>query len=344
LGSQAPGAWGYEHGVNQHGVAAGRAPLHTRLSSGETGLTGPDLVRLVLERARTARQGVDLLTDLVCRHGQAAFPAGDRASDNAFLIADTAEAFTVETGGSHWVCREVRDVGALGGACTIRQDWQRIAPGLAAHAIAAGWWPADGSKLDFAAAVGAGGAAALRRGERATRLLGEQNGRIDTAFVRRLLAPDTPGESAAAGSLIARLSADPRRLSVTWCAFGPPRGSIYVPLFLEGELPAACTRLAPEPPAASAGGRVRRWDRSHDQRQDQETLWRDLDRLQVRLDQEADDFATEGAALRQAGRLADLRRQAGLFMQHCLELFEEVTGAPDAARGTVMPAATGLHP
>src|SRR5262249_11329255 len=74
LGSQPHGRWGYQHGVNAHGVAVGRAPLRTRLAADGPGLTGTDLVRLALERARTARQAVDLLTDLVTRHGQAAEP------------------------------------------------------------------------------------------------------------------------------------------------------------------------------------------------------------------------------------------------------------------------------
>ena len=45
-----------------------------------------DLVRLVLERCRSARQGVDLLTDMVTRHGQGT--PGDPPWDNAFLVID----------------------------------------------------------------------------------------------------------------------------------------------------------------------------------------------------------------------------------------------------------------
>jgi hypothetical protein len=343
LGGQAPGAWGYRHGVNEHGVAAGRTPLRTRLSSREAGLTGADLVRLVLERSRTARQAVDLLTDLVSRHGQAA-GGGDEGSDSGFLIADAGEAFAVETGGRHWVCQEVCDVRALCAANTVGQDWDHIAPGLAAHAIAAGWWPGDGSKLDFARAVGAceaAEAAALRRWERATQSLGEHRGHIDTAFVRLLLADPggRPGEEtdtpeATTARLIAHLPADPRRLPLLWYRFGSPCGGVYFPVFLEGELPAAFTGAAAE---AAAGSLF-----LPGQPQPQGVAREGLDRLQARFDQEAEEFAAEGAVLKQAGSQAEVGRQATLFMQHCLERFEEVCAglsrARPAARGAAMSA------
>src|SRR5262249_29048507 len=80
---------------------------------------------------------------------------------------------------------------AVSDARVMRQDWDRIAPGLATYAIAKGWWPADGSKLDFVGALGehyAEQAAGLRRWGRATLGLQQQNGHIDTAFIRRLLS------------------------------------------------------------------------------------------------------------------------------------------------------------
>jgi hypothetical protein len=46
--------------------------------------------------------------------------------------------------------------------------------------------------------------------------------------------------------------------------------------------------------------------------------------LQARLDQEAEEFNSEGAVLRQRGALSDLHRQATFFMQYNLERFEAV--------------------
>src|SRR4051812_23915734 len=50
LAGRAGGEWGYRHGVNDRGVAAGVTGICTRLGNEGPALTGPDLVRLALER------------------------------------------------------------------------------------------------------------------------------------------------------------------------------------------------------------------------------------------------------------------------------------------------------
>jgi secernin len=350
LGSRPHGAWGFQHGVNEHGVAVGRAPLRTRIKDAALGLRGTDLVRLALERSLTARQAVDLLTDLVSRHGQAP-ELGEAADGNVFLVADAAEAFAVEAAGCYWVYQEPREIRALGGLSTIRQDWSRIAPGLSEHAIAEGWWPADGSKLDFAAAVapvpsGEDSPAALRRWGHTTLLLGEQNGHIDTAFLRRLLSDHPEGDDrrsgpsaadalirrrprtghrddpsgATAASLVVSLGPNEGRLRVAWCAFGPPCLSVYFPVFLEGDLPAAFTCSTAETSPDAFWWRLRGAAAAPGEDAKRRDL---LARLQERFDQDADEFAAEGATLRSRGEHVELQRQATLFLQHCLERFEE---------------------
>jgi dipeptidase len=353
LAGQGHGEWGYQHGVNEHGVAVGRSPMRTRLTPEEPGLTGDELVRLALERSRTARQALDLLTDLIRRHGQTARSGAEEAGDaSAFLVVDAAEAFAVESAGRHWVCQELREARALGGVSTVRQDWDRIAPGLADLAIARGWWAGDGSKLDFAGAVcpdartDPAAAAALRRWGRATRLLGEQNGHIDVAFIRRLLADhgtaatgdlERPGEASicrhaagaagntTAASLVLHLTGDAERLLVAWCAFGPPCSSVYFPVFLEGGLPAAFSRTTADLASDSLWWRIQGWNLFlAEHREYRDAAREGLCRLQARFDQDAEEFAAEGAVLKRAGKGAELQRQATLFMQHCLERFEEV--------------------
>jgi hypothetical protein len=202
-----------------------------------------------------------------------------------------------------------------------------------------------------------GRAGDFRRWGRATLLLGEQNGHIDTSFVRRLLSdhgegdaeeadpfvpesgsgllcrhPNLGASEATAASLVVALARAPGRLLTAWCAFGPPCLGVYFPAFLEGELPAAFTHSP-----AGASGDDARWHwrevaaflAQHAERRD---LAREmLGRLQARFDQEAEDFAAEGAALKQQGEHAGLQRLATLFMEHCLELFKEVwAGVADA--------------
>src|SRR5262249_46449957 len=117
--------------------------------------------------------------------------------DHAFLVADGEEAFAAEATGTHWAIQEVREVRAVASRSQIRQDWNRISRGLSDLAIARGWWPEDGSKLDFAAVVGQAAPnapAALRRWGRATVLLEQENGHLTPAYLRSLLSdcPESP--------------------------------------------------------------------------------------------------------------------------------------------------------
>lgn len=342
LGSQPGGQEGIDHGVNEHHVAAGWVPLPRALPLAGPALTGPELVRLLLERSSNARHAVDLLADLVERHGV-------HETDAAFLLTDAREAFAVETAGRHWVYHEVGQVRAAGTARIIGQDWDRISCGLAGLMIEQGRWPEDGSKLDCARALRHDlpePAADLRRWGRATLLLEQQNGHLDAAFVRRLLgdhyedvdplavvagtptlcqhAPGGEGTVTAA-SLVTALPADPNRLPLAWCAFGPPCSSLYFPLFLDGELPASFT--------AAGGGEAlwRRLPRLAQRLLFDPERWvqvRDvLRRLQARFDREAEEFTADAAALKRCDDRGELQRQAGFFMQHVLERFEEVAGS-----------------
>jgi secernin len=372
LGSRPLDCWGYQHGVNEHQLAMGCATLQTRLTGEGPGLVGTDLVRLALERCRSARQAVDLVTDLVERHGQGRFSGcpPEVEGDHALLIADPAEAFAVETAGPFWVYQEIRSVRAVSDVGVVHQDWDRIAHGLAGHAIERGWWPGDGSKLDFAAAVQTnprGLASGLRRWGRATLLLEEQNGHIDAPFLRRHLlgdhyegtrdeidpreAFDGPlplcqhaggaGQHATAASLLAELRPD--RPPLAWCAFGPPCVGVYFPVFLDGELPEPLRQGGVTPSRDSAWWRVQhlntwmgadpeRWPRVRD----------GFAHLQARFDQEAEEFAGEAAALRERGAVDDLRRLAGLLMEHQVEQFENVLERLFAPALRV-PAGTAAH-
>jgi hypothetical protein len=340
LGVQTQEEWGYHHGVNALGVAAGCTRLHTRMALDSQGLRGTDLVRLMLERAHSARQAVDLACDLICRHG-----LGESSSnvphDSAFLIADAGESFVLESAGRHWAYQEVRQARAISDTCTVRQDWDGVAPGFAAHAIENGWWPADGSKVDFAGvAAPTPNPDAVRRWGRATLLLEEQNGHIDLAFIRRLLSDHYEGcpdeadplrprrgpsplcphgelrdDVTIGASLTVHLGGEPSR-RIAWICPGPPCIGVYLPVVLAGgldevfgsALAGLFDRLAG---LVLALGRNRSaWDFARDC----------LSRLQARFDQEAQEFAADIAL---PGDAPEYGRRAILFMRHAVERFEE---------------------
>ena len=347
LANRPAGLWGYRHGVNEHGVCAGVTPIRTRLAEPSPGLSGTDLVRLALERAASARQAVDVLTDLITRHGQGSTgEAGrhhdeDGAADSAFLVADGQEAYALEATGRHWVLQVIGSVRAASDVCHLRQDWDRISRGLADLAIQRGWWPENGSKLDFAGALGLEGgdnAASLRRWGRATLLLEQQSGQIDAGFLRRLLSDHPEAASrpeitlcrhgadgpATAASLLVQLGPSAQAVPTAWCAFGPPCASVYFPLYLEGDLPAGFEEDGP-----GAGCRV--WRRASALAAEAErdaglraALREATGALQERFEVEARDFANEARALKLRGAAPELHRLAGAFMQHNLESWEYV--------------------
>jgi secernin len=346
LASRRPGQWGYEHGLNEHGVSIGLTSIRTRRMEGPLTLSGSELVRLGLERATSARQAVDVVTDLVSRHGQG---SAELERDPALLIADGREAFVVEMFGSHWAAQHVGEVRAVSDVCHLRQDWDHLSPGLANLAIARGWWPADGSKLDFAAVAApeqAENAASLRRWGRATLLLEQENGQINLPVLHRILSDHVAGfiDSGGASSLcqhgaapasartVASLitqSGPGDALPVAWYSFGPPCANVYFPLFPVGELPedfrmsrgggVGDPRPARDPHSARdpCSGR--------DLRPALGSLPRTaLAGLQERFDRETREFVTEAAELRQRGESDRLPRLAELFMRHVLECWENV--------------------
>ena len=347
LAGRAGTEWGYQHGVNEKGVAVGATPVRTRVEAEAPGLTGADLVRLTLERATSASQAIEILTDLIGRYGQGAF-AGV-GSDSAFLVADSRAAYVVEAAGRHWALAEVQAVRAATGTCLLRQDWDRISRGISDFAIDHGWWPQDGCKLDFAGALGEPGPEHpndLLRWGRATMRLEQHSGHLDAAFLRELLrdqaallAPeDDTREVQTAASLLVRLGSHEQELPVCWYAFATPSASVYFPMFVAADVPIA---FADE---AGRGSRVWRTLRGwqEEARRDprlRSALQSGLAGLQERLDDNLREFLPDANDLHRRGDADGLRRLAGSFMQHCLERFEELAAAlqPRSASSVVAP-------
>ncbi len=306
----------------------------------------------MLERCQTARQAFELLTTLISKHGQGGTSgyATQAGTDNVFLLADPRDAYVVEAAGSTWAALECQDVRAISDLGLIRQDWQRLSPGLGEQVIAQGWWHDDGSKLDFSASLSVdqtGSDSALRRWGRATLLLEQQRGKHDFASLRQILgdhyegtrhevdplAPAGPTplcrhaadrkRSATAGSLIAELASPGSRPALAWCTYGPPCAGIYLPLFLAGELPEFLTRSSTTPEGSTFWWRVQ--DLHGAARTDPQQwahMRSSLALLQARIDQETEEFCAELATGPHTGDADWLRRESTLFMQNHAEQLE----------------------
>ena len=106
--------WGAEMGANEHGVVIGNEAVFTKRPKGAAGLLGMDLLRLALERAATAAEAVQVLVELLERHGQGGACSHERPDfsyHNSFLVADPQGAIVLETADTHWATEEVRGPG-----------------------------------------------------------------------------------------------------------------------------------------------------------------------------------------------------------------------------------------
>jgi dipeptidase len=148
--------WGAEMGVNEHGLVIGNEAVFTRVTarSGEA-LLGMDLLRLALERCRTAVEAIDCMDRLLSIYGQAG-PAGYRDKtfryDSSFIIADGDEAWVMETAGRHWAARRAARFDAISNALTITDEFERHSEGLHQFARGATGRLSDGAPLHFARA------------------------------------------------------------------------------------------------------------------------------------------------------------------------------------------------
>ena len=123
--------WGAEMGVNEYGVTIGNEAVFTKVKFQKTitGLTGMDLLRLALERSKTAKDALNCITDLIKVYGQDAcggYQNRDFYYHNSFIIADTEEAWVLETAGSEWVAKNVKHYESISNGLTIGEDYDLI--------------------------------------------------------------------------------------------------------------------------------------------------------------------------------------------------------------------------
>ncbi|KAG9258491.1 peptidase family C69-domain-containing protein [Emericellopsis atlantica] len=145
-------------GLNEKGVAvrdvwaSNRDELTEMTPNPQTGVQYSDLARIVMERASTAREGVEIIGDLIKKHGFATY------GGNSHLIADKVEG---------WVVWEFAGGEKLWAAEQLGPDVVRVSyPGyieefpvdfagsrdymgsenLVDFAVAQGWWDPDGDE------------------------------------------------------------------------------------------------------------------------------------------------------------------------------------------------------
>jgi hypothetical protein len=119
--------WGAEHGVNEAGVAIGNETIYTTLDprGAPNALIGMDVVRLGLERATSALDAVQVMSELITRYGQGGSGHDTRNGErvrpywSSFLIADARDAWVMETSGTVIATHQVTNSWAISNRTTI---------------------------------------------------------------------------------------------------------------------------------------------------------------------------------------------------------------------------------
>jgi secernin len=119
--------WGAEHGLNEHGVAIGNELIWTvdDPRAQPSGLLGMDLVRLGLERGRTADAAFEAITAALTAHGQGGSGQHDHDDPyfSSFLIADARGGWVLETSARTWAARPIGDGSSISNRVSISKDW-----------------------------------------------------------------------------------------------------------------------------------------------------------------------------------------------------------------------------
>jgi len=281
LGSQPYWLWGFEHGLNEQGVAIGNEAIWMKGPVEKSGLMGMDLIRLGLERAATAHEALDVMTQLLETHGQGGsarfWDPEAPGYHNSFLIADPSTAWVLETSGRDWVAAEVHGATSISNYPTIGKEFDLASASLRDQV------GADFARdfCDLQSNPHAGGKARL---DRSRTLLHEHQGPFTVRDVMKILrdhggAPGWtpadsqghtlcmhPGSSQTVASMVVHLRDDgasrPRGLEVrgatAWCSLVTPCISPFLPFYVDVEVPEIYARGTNEPHTDSLWWRFRR--------------------------------------------------------------------------------------
>lgn len=134
--------WGCEMGANEYGVVIGNEAVFTKAKvRKEPGLIGMDFIRLALERTRSASEALRCIVDLLETYGQSGNCSFDQSLyyHNSFLIADSKEAWVLETADYQWAAKRVQTVYSISNAITIENEWDLCSDELVKFAVDHHW-------------------------------------------------------------------------------------------------------------------------------------------------------------------------------------------------------------
>lgn len=141
IGSRPYVFFGFEHGVNECGVAIGNEQVSGReVPERQWGLIGMDVLRLALERSDTAAKAIEIMGNLLETYGTGGDPDIRISAFNCnFIVADSKEAYLFESHQRRWVAKRVDEVGYLSNCYSIMDDYTLIGTDVISEAERKGW-------------------------------------------------------------------------------------------------------------------------------------------------------------------------------------------------------------
>ncbi len=134
--------FGCEMGSNEYGVTIGNEAVWSKEPIRDTGLLGMDMMRLAVERSKTAKEALETITNLLEKYGQGGectYGIKGRNYHNSFIIADTKEAWVLETADRFWIAEKVKGIRTISNTLSIGSEYDLIHPELINHAINKGY-------------------------------------------------------------------------------------------------------------------------------------------------------------------------------------------------------------
>ena len=197
LGSKPYWMFGFEMGINEFGLAIGNEAEWSRCDSeSDDGLLGMDLLRLALERCKSCREAIDLISQLLRTYGQrgnARNRNGSEYYENSFLLVDPQDVWVMETAGRDWVAKQITDWKAISNCYTLTTDFD-LSSGPLEQFARQRRWLAPSENFDFAKAFSKRPNAAVTRLRRQCKLISQAPRPITDSHVKNILRDHYAGE------------------------------------------------------------------------------------------------------------------------------------------------------
>jgi len=347
IGTSPYWCYGYEMGVNEYGVVAGNEALWTTVlkeaksNPPQRGLTGMDLLRLGLERGKTAHDAMTVITQLLEKYGQwgSGVPISndeDGSYDNGFLIADPNEAWVLETAGKDWVAKCITTgTRSISNAPTIGSDWDEgtLPPETNfklqySDFMNVGPWPESGITIQRRSSsllddYSSGEGVTLREMMAIAR---DHKGSIPGICMHQI--PLIPSQTAGSWVVVLPNSAN-ELIEIWWTPSLPCRG-IYIPLFIDAnDFPDILSRTGKLEKSVSPPWNVSEDEFSMDSywwlfkkasESDMDSVTREtFDNLETGFESELDTIRKQVVALKRENRESDAAALLSNFSEKCVD-------------------------